>query len=61
MLNTVHSSIWTCISILKKEYNLNQFKVKQPITRYLSLKKMKYKDSALQIKKLVKITLLKDM
>jgi len=53
MLNAVHPSIWTFIKALKKEDNLNQFKVEQSISGYSLPKKRKYKDSALRIKNLV--------
>ena len=53
MLNAVHPSIWTFINALKKEDNLNQFKVEQAISGYSLPKKRIYKDSALRIKNLV--------
>jgi len=39
MLNAIHPSIWTFINALKKEDNLNQFKVEQAIAGYSLPKK----------------------
>lgn len=54
MLNAVHPSIWIFISVLKKEDNINKFKIEQANAGYSPPpKKRKYKDTAKRIKKLV--------
>lgn len=52
LLNSVHPSIWIFINALKKENNINLFKVEQLLSGISLPKKKKYKDSAIRIRKL---------
>jgi len=52
LLNSVHPSIWIFINALKKENNINLFKVEQLLSGISLPKKKKCKDSAIRIRKL---------